>query len=159
MNKSSEQELGIQIVNNYLKLPLLPINKYITIAKIGVLNWDSGKRCPRGQIKYKFFTEVNNDEFPPGKNPSLDYMPDDQVSPVDITDTNGIRYRIIDLLWFPLIDIFDGIVLKQLITHKKVFPYKLFIDEIDEREKSNRWVSKLLNLVGNNIIEKLKNQM
>lgn len=149
------------LVKQYIDLPLLPTNKEINIDKIGVYNWDTCKRKPKDLIMYSIFTDNNPDEFPLGTNPSLDYMPNDYVSPVIIVDTNGNKYRTKDLYWFPLIDVSDGIILKQSITGKKIFPQKVFIDEdvIKNGNPSNKWIPTLLNLVGYDTLKNMRQQM
>ncbi len=156
------QNAGVyNLIKEYIELPLLPVNKEITIDKIGVYNWDSIKRKSRDGIKYQILTLLNPLEYPEGKNPQLDYMPDEFVSPVVIIDINGNKFRTKDLFWFPLIDISDGILIKQARTKKKIFPQKIFIDEDGKNENgmmANKWISILFNLVGHDILEKLRNQ-
>jgi hypothetical protein len=152
------------IVEEYIKLPRLPTNSEINIDKIGIYNYDSNGRKSADFIKYSTFTSINPTEYQVGKNPSLDYMPDEYVSPVIIINTDGIKYKVDDFLWFPLSDIHDGILIKQGITCKKIFPTKIFIDEIVEKtikgitNKSCKWIITLQNLVGFDILNKLPPQ-
>ena len=150
-----------QIVKEYIDLEELPINKEINIDKIAVMNWDPRTRSNTSMgIKYSLFTELNSEKYPKGDNPQLDYMPDEEVSPIIIIDTEGNKYKIDDLFWFPLIDIHDGIVLKQRISNVRVFPQKILIDKnVDENGGvTNTWINKLLRLVGYDIINMLNAQ-
>jgi hypothetical protein len=144
------------LVRDYIALPLLPVNKYITIAKLGIYNWENGRSG--NLLKYQMFTNIDRTEFPEGKNPQLDYMPNEGVSPVVIIDITNKKYRVADLFWFKLSDIYEGLMLKQRKTNKKVFPLKIFIDEniIDKKSGfvSNKWLSTLTNAVGIDFILK-----
>lgn len=145
----------LEFVKYYVNLPMLPTNKEISIAKIGVSNWNSYKRCHHGSISYGSFRQLAPLEFELGTDPSMDYMDYDQVSPVIITDTKNNKYRVNDLFWFPLVDIFDGILIKQSMTGKKIFPKKIYIDD---GIKDCKWIVELSNAVGINILNSLKNQ-
>ena len=140
----------MDIVKKYCELPILPTNIEININKIGVYNYNPTKRRPMNLIKYSTFTLINPVEFPLGKDKLNDYMPDEYISPVVIIDTNGIKYRTNYVFWFPLVDISDSIMIKQVITGKKVFPKKIFIDETElyNGKYKNKWMATLLNLVG-----------
>ena len=148
-SKNYKNYTNLEIVKDYMQLEMLPTNKDLIIDKIGVYNWDSVNKKPRNLIKYGLFTSLKPDEFPLGVNPELDYMPEDDVSPVVIISTNGVKYRVDDLLWFPLVEISDAVMLKQGKTGQKVFPQKIFIDETiinEEGYKSNKWIANLKNL-------------
>jgi hypothetical protein len=92
---------------------------------------------------------------------NLDYQLDEPVSPVIVIDNKGNKYKIRDIYWFPLIDFHEGIVIKQNITHIRFLPIEVFFDKdtilIDYKiVYTNTWISKIKNVVGNNIIDKLK---
>ena len=102
-----------------------------------------------GLLTYSLFTDINPEEYPIGKDNQLDYMPDDQVSPVVIIDTENNKYKIKDLYWFPLTDIHDKIIIKQGKTNKKIFPQRIFIDETKKNSEghfTNKWIVELMNL-------------
>ena len=142
----------MNIIKYYVELPLLPINEKINIAKIVVLNWNSIERQSNNMLTYGMLTHMNPIDFPVGKT-ELDYMSDENISPVIIEDTSGIKYRTSYLFWFPLIDIFDGILAKQFITKQKVFPKQIFVDT------DTQYMVELLNLVGVKILSLLKPQL
>lgn len=149
---SQQKKKALELIEEYINLPLLPVNEFITIQKIGIYNWDTINQRHTGLMKYSMFTRLDEDEFPKG-NKKGDYMPDDQVSPVVIINTDGNKYRTKDLFWFGLMDVYDGIMKKQLFTNKKVFPYKLFIDKDTINKEfgcpSNKWIGMLRNLSRN----------
>lgn len=151
-----------QIVKDYDNFEELPTNKEIIIDKIAVINWNPHTRSNISiGIKYKLFTELDPEKYPIGKNPQVDYMPDEEVSPVIIIDISGKKYKTDMIFWFPLIDVHDGIIFKQSITGERIFPQKIFIDKNSNDENGNVkniWVSKLLRLVGHDIISNLGNQ-
>jgi len=157
MTKSVED-----IVKEYINFPILPTNKEITISKICVYNWDPLTRRALDLIKYNVFTSINSIDFPIGFNEKTEYMPDEYVSPVIIIDKNNIKYKVDCLYWFPLIDVHDGIIIKQGIINKKVFPYTVFIDEnvidVKTQKPTNKWILSLLNLVGYDILMNLRDQ-
>lgn len=135
----------------YYHLPLLPTNQEITIAKIGVLNWNPIDRSPNDALTYKMFSDIDKISYPEGHDPQCDYMPDDAVSPVTIQDINGVIYKVPMILWFILGDIAGGILLKQGHTHRKVLPYSVYIDEnfgLQIKTKKESWICKLMNYVG-----------
>jgi len=152
---------GIEFVQEYINLPYLPTNKEITIKQIGIYNWDTLKRCPKQFINYGIFTKINENEYPKGTNLTLDYMEDDYISPVIIIDNDNNKYKVKYILWIPLIDIHDGIIYKQYIIHKKILPYKIFIDDdkiLLTGGIKNKWITELFNLIGTDILNKLKEQ-
>ena len=136
------------VVKEYIDLPILPTNEYLNISKIGVYNWDPIKKKHRGLLTYSLFTDINSDEYPAGKDEQLDYMRDDQVSPILFIDTENNRYKINHLFWYPLTDIHDNILIKQGKTGRKIFPQRIFIDETIKTRKgySNNWIVELMNL-------------
>ena len=150
-----------EIVKEYNDFEKLPINNYINIDKIAIINWNPLTRSNSSMcIKYRLFTELNPERYPEGSDPNLDYMPDEEVSPVIIIDTDGKKYNTDYLFWFPLIDIHDDILLKQKNINYRVFPHKVLIDQnINENGNvTNTWISKLLQLVGHDIIQMLGGQ-
>ena len=150
-----------EMVKQYVDLDDLPINKNIVIDKIAVMNWNPLTRSNTNVgIKYGMFTDINSEKYPEGKDHKMDYMPDEEVSPIIIIDDKGKNYKVDILYWFPLIDVHDGIVLKQSITQERILPNKIFIDESIEENggMSNKWVPQLLNLVGHRVLNVLKNQ-
>jgi hypothetical protein len=131
------------LTEEYISLPNLPIGD-IVIDKIGIYNYDFAKGDSGDAIKYGIFNKLDIHEYPEGKNPDLDYMPNDNVSPVVIIDDNGNKYKVNYLLWFPLSDIQNGILYKQSIAGVRVFPVKATICE------NHQWITTLMNLVGRN---------
>lgn len=139
------------IAREYCNLPLLPTNQDITIAKIGVLNWNPITRSANKTLTYRMFSDIDNIAFPVGNEPQYDYMPDEAVSPVTIQDINGVIYKVPMILWFLLGDISGGIILKQGHTFKKVLPFSVFIEEnygLQMKTKKQNWICKLMNFVG-----------
>lgn len=130
----------VSVVKEYIALPDLPMGADIIISKIGIYNYDPTKKDSSDAIKYSVFSALDIFEYPEGKNSDLDYMPNDNVSPVVIIDNHGKKYKVNNLLWFPLCDAHDGILRKQSITGGEVFPVKIFIDG------QHQWVTTLLNL-------------
>ena len=47
---------------------------------------------PQKFIKYITFTNLSPIEFPSGTDETMDYMPDENVCPVEIIDTCGNKY-------------------------------------------------------------------
>ena len=136
---------NITIVKEYVGLPDLPVNCEITIDKIGAYNYNILTNDSNKYIKYAMFTSVDPNKYPVGKNKVMDYMPDDYVSPVVITTIDGIKYKVDDLFWFPLCDVYERILTKQHRTGKRFFPLTIFIDELS-KNKTNKWISTLKNL-------------
>ena len=158
-NKKCSEMTALELVKEYVNLPYLPTEQEIIIAKIGVYNWNQLTRCSGNCIHYGMFTLIDKDEYNVGTNPALDNMFDEHVSPVVIIDNIGNKFKIKDNFWMALIDIHDGIIEKQSITHKKLLPYKIFIDKDKVTNNGvvvNKWISKLFNLVGKDILDRLK---
>ena len=130
------------LIKEYCNLPLLPTNQEITIKKIGVYSYSPLTKETGNHIQYSMLTSENPNEFPVG------FDADECVSPVVIIDNDDRRYRVNYILWFPLTDIHDKIVRKQAITHLKIFPHKIFIDEGIKVQKgtSYKWIPELFNL-------------
>jgi hypothetical protein len=139
------------IAQEYYKLPLLPTNQELTIAKIGVMNWNPADRSSNDTLTYKMFSDIDVNEFPLGHEPQYDYMPDEAVSPVTIQDNNGVIYKVPMILWFILSDIAGGILIKQGHTFRKVLPFSVYIDEnfgLEMKTKKQNWICKLMNYIG-----------
>lgn len=132
----------IDFVFEYCALPLLPTNQEITIKKIGVYNYHPMLKRTNTAFKYSMFSNESGHDFPIGKNPKYDYMPNDYVTPVIIIDNNNNTYRTNYHFWKILADIFSRIVNKQYITGRKVLPFTVFIDE----GLTNQWLAKLYNI-------------
>lgn len=126
----------------YYNLPRLPLKSKISIANIIILN-----------TTYGILSDLDENEFPRGENPSINYMKDEVVSPVIIEDVNGKQYKTQMNIWFILCDIYNGIRLKEKLTLKKVLPFTVFIEGeyFNTRDKPN-WISKLMTFVGIDII-------
>ena len=151
---------ALDIINEYTSLPLLPVSQKITVQKIGVYNWDTQKREARSMMNYGLFTANNLVDYPVAKNPILEYKSDEQVSPVVIIDKQGNKYKTHMIHWFPLIDIHDGIILKQSLTRQKILPFTVFIDENSSAPKiHHKWIQNLFNLVGLRFINSLEPQL
>ena len=136
------------IVTEFINLPTLPTNQEICIKKIIILNHGFRKTGPL--LKYSTFTAINPTEYPEGKEEDAEYMPYDNVSPIIISDMDDVEYKVDQHHWFALTDIYDGVLLKQGMTRKKIFPQKIFIDN------SCEWIRTLMNLVGIDIIINLE---
>lgn len=111
-------------------------------------NHDPLKRESKNLIKYGDFTKFDSVNYPKGSNPNRDYMPDENISPVVIIDTNGNKFKINYLYWFPLTDIHDCILIEQGLTNIKLLPMKVFID-IDYQ-----WLKTLFNIIDQKILDK-----
>ncbi len=135
------------IVKEYINLQILPINNKITINKIGVYNRDFFKRESKNLIKYENFTKFDSTNYPKGSNPYMDYMPDENISPVVIIDTNGNKFKVNYLYWLQLIDIHDYILIQQGLTNIKLLPMEVFIDV------NNKWLKTLFNIIDKNILD------
>lgn len=141
---SSDKD-GADMVQKYVELPDLPVNCEITIDNIGAYNYNIITRDSNPLIKYSMLTSIDPVKYPVGKNKVLDYMPDDYVSPVVITTIEGVKYKVDDLFWFPLCDVYDRILANQKRTGKRFFPVTIFIDKLT-KNKTNKWISTLKNL-------------
>lgn len=150
MNNLSAQEL----VQEYVSLPLLPVGVNIQIDCITVWFWDSIKRKSLPRVSYGLFTAKNPDEFPVARDVRYEYAADEQISPVIIKDVDGHKYRVPQLLWFPLIDIYDAIIRKQGKTFKRVLPCSVFIDNLQSNNPM-QWMAQLANHVGYKYIKDL----
>lgn len=107
-------------------------------------------------MNYRLFTEINPSEYPECKNHQIEYRPDEPVSPVVIIDSEGNKYRTHMIHWFLLTDIHDGIILKQSLVRRKILPFAVFIDENKSIPLAGKWIVEIMNLVGIQIISKLK---
>lgn len=148
--KMSHQE-PCDVVKDYLSCPILPLDKDIIITKIATINYDHVNMKYGESLKYKDFHEFDKNQFTlPQKNG--DYELDDYISPIYVfaklnNEDNIIKYRTIDLLWFPLTNITTGIFIKQQHISKELLPFSVFVD------KNHQWLTKLMDLVGRNILE------
>lgn len=151
----------LQVAFDYVSLPWLPSDVMMAIDKIGAWNWNVYTRTSGPHLTYGLFTHMDPLEYPPGVNPHVDYMPDEGVSPIVITDIEGNLYKVKDLYWFPLLDVHDGIHSKQIMTKQRFFPRTLFIDEVKIVEdngkivKTLNWIKELINMVGVDVINNL----
>ena len=129
----------------YCNLPRLPLKNQISISNIIIMN-----------TKYGILSDIDENEFPRGENPSIDYLADEIVSPVIIEDVNGKQYKTPMNVWFILSDIYNGIRLKEKLTLKKVLPFTVFIGDeyFNIRDKPN-WIYKLMTFVGIDIINSI----
>lgn len=130
------------MVKEYIGLPELPVNCEITIDKIGVYNYNTLTK-DSSLIKYSMFTSIDPVKYPVGKSKTMDYMPDDYVSPVVITTIEGVKYKVDDLFWFPLCDLYERILVKQEKSGNRFFPVTLFIDKLS-KNKTNKWINTLI---------------
>ena len=137
----------LNIVKEYIGYPELPINKEMYVYKMGVYNWNPNERISLEGIYYHELTSIDSAKFP---EENQCYLPNDFISPVIIIDTDGIKYRTDYKHWRVLIDISDGIILKQSLTNRQNRPLKIFVDG------ENKWISQLFYLVGHDVINKLK---
>ena len=53
---------------------------------------------------------ISIDKYKVGTNPSLEYIPNEYISPVIIIDNIGNKLKINYNFWVALIDIHDGII-------------------------------------------------
>jgi hypothetical protein len=132
INKINDDEakLNQYLIDYYVKLPLMRFEKKqdndMRIDSIVVLNHTiefepTFKRYDNHGFTYKQFTKLDSVEYDEGKNPIIDYMPDEYVAPVLIV-INDITYRASCLTWFPLTDCCDAIKLKQYEENQEVYP-------------------------------------
>lgn len=136
------------IVDTYISLPEIRMNREIVLTKIGIYNWKSDTRTSEQQVQYKQFTAKLPESFPVD---SLQYAQADYVSPVVLFDESNIEYRVDAAVWLPLADIFDGAAVKQGSNKLVIFPIALYID--DNRE----WINELYHAVGRDVINALPN--
>jgi hypothetical protein len=142
-NNSFFTATSFDIVSDYCMLPLLPTNQQVTVAKFGkIASFNDDK------LTYNLFTKLHPTEFPRGKTPEYDYMPDEFVRPIVIEDINGVFYRTPMNLWFVLDDIANGITFKQDHIQKNILPFTVFIEENYGLDKNNNWLVKMMNFVG-----------
>lgn len=125
------QQTPDQVVDDYLKLPMLPYGTRIRIDKIGCLNYNPLTKKHAGILPYKHFRLKCPAEFPACVDPNRDYTDDEQVSPVIIT-SGDVKYRVKMVLWFPLCDAFSAIIQRQTALKKKLLPVIVNIDEKDQ---------------------------
>ena len=137
------------LLNEYVNLPFLPIGENINIDKIGVYNNDFTNDKTGNNIKYKMLTSIDSKNYPVGVNPQLDYMPEDNVSPVVIIDTKGKKYKTKIIYWVSLTDISNRIMIKQATTGVRVLPYTFLIDDISNNNGNDlyTWIFKLMNIL------------
>jgi hypothetical protein len=143
------------IVQEYINLPLLPEDVEITIDKMGLYNY-LGYGGSGDIVKYGEFTSADPITYPLGTNPKIDYMPSEGVSPIKITDINGVMYKVDDIMWFPLTDIYNGILIKQQQTGNRFFPQTIYIDKMVGNKL--KWMSTLKNIIGWDIMLNLQTQ-
>lgn len=120
-----------QIVDDYLSLPKLPYGQTITVDKIVCLNYNPMSKSSSTLLKYRLFRERCPEDFPPCQDPQMDYTDDDDVSPVMFI-SGSTKYRVKQLLWFPLCDAFSQILARQGKLNRKLLPIQLLIDEKDQ---------------------------
>jgi hypothetical protein len=136
-NEIINYEPIMNIIEDYTSLPILPTNKEINISKIGIYCWDSIQKESQKIIHYSDFTRILPLEFP-----VIKYLSPEYISPVLLIDTDGKKYRIDKLLWFPLTEIRDSLIknisLEGDITWEHFFPKKIFTDT------KNKWINELL---------------
>jgi hypothetical protein len=148
MSKKTEHEM----VEDYTKLPSLPMDSEVNIDKLGIFNYYSSGRQIGNLMTYSTFTSIDPVEYPVGTDPKLHYMPGEHVAPVIIINTDGIKYKINMLYWFPLIDLHDCIIIKQRVTGERFFPKKIITEKTGSK---NPWISVLLSCVGKKICDGL----
>lgn len=128
-----------EIATDYLNLPTLPVNQKLKIDKIGIINFKCLTKQHLGHLTYGTFRKLNPELFFACQDPELDYEDDDQVSPAIIISGEN-KYRVDQVLWFPLSDIIVNILKKQGATGKKLLPIEVDIDS------KNQWMVPLFNL-------------
>ena len=125
-NKTKKANTTPTFLESYMQLPIIKLqekqNEDIRLEAIVILNHQIDfepklKRYDGNLFSYKQFTQLDPVEYAPGKDPKLDYMPDELVAPV-LVKINGVSYRASCLIWFPLTDCSDAIKLKQYETNQ-----------------------------------------
>ena len=126
----------------YCNLPRLPLKKQISISNIIIT-----------KTTYGVLSDLDENEFPRGENPSIYYLPHEVVTPIIIEDVNGKQYKTPMNLWFILCDISKGIRLKEKLTLKQVLPFTVFVgDEYFNTNDKPNWLYKLMTFVGIDVI-------
>lgn len=126
---------GKDFVEAYEELPDLPIGSSINVKKIG---------CFENKL-YEDFTFVNPKKYPPGKNPEMDYMPNDKVSPCCIYTNDGTVYKVNHWYWLALSDATLIIAESQSMTGP-ILPISIHIDRISQEGtvKFPSWMNMIL---------------
>lgn len=135
LSNQSEEE----IARDYLNYPMVPINQTLRIDKIGIINFNCFTKEKLGNLTYGAFRKLDPELFFPCKDPKLDYEDHEQVAPAVIISGDQ-KYRVDQLLWYPLSDIIVDIIKTQGRTGRKLLPVEVFIDE------NNQWMVPLFNL-------------
>lgn len=135
LSTQSEEE----IAKEYLSYPELPLNQKLKIDKIGIINFNCVTKETLGQLKYGTFRKINPELFLACKDPEMDFEDHDQVTPAVIISGEQ-KFRVDQLLWFPLSDIMNKIIMKQGRIGRKLLPIEVFIDN------RNQWMVPLFNL-------------
>ncbi len=129
--------------SEYVKLPFLPTEQSLTIARIELAM--SGK--------YDRLVKLDSKTYSFGDNPKVDFVKGDIVTPVSITDSEGHVYRVDEFLWVHLNVIYKRILeIEKRLTkkHRLVYPFEVFIDPLREEDnvKYCSWVNKIAFYVG-----------
>lgn len=130
---SSQNET--EVVKEYLQYPLLPTGKVGYITRIGQFH---------GQIHYGTFRNILPQEFPKCTNPKLEYEDEEVVQPMVIwfrpqQEEHAVQYRVPQISWFPIHDVYKAILSKQARTGKKVLPVRVTLDP------QKQWMIPLMN--------------
>lgn len=151
--KVKNQEQINKLIKEYIDLPLLPTETEVNLANIIVYNWDTANRKILRGVKYSKLHDLNPTEYP---TENSKYELEDYVTPVKVVDVDKNHYRILPQQWYALIDVHDGIHMRESFYSQKTFPRKLFIDgdkkDPNTGKLSNKWIPELLHIIGNNIL-------
>ena len=162
-NKKNATIVDVQIpaktaptfLESYMQLPIIKLqekqNEDIRLEAIVIINHQIDfepklKRYDGNLFSYKQFTQLDPVEYAPGKDPKLDYMPYEMVTPV-LVKINGVSYRASCLIWFPLTDCSDAIKLKQYETNQPVYPICI--------EKGQSPITTIMNAAGFKYLQRL----